>query len=110
MANCIFDLNDDRRRSARTHPNAFALASLWQRTEIRWKPSSSRPSRGRRLAIVLDGDPAAAELEQYAAELDEEIRRHADRGGLTNRAPTGDPVATSGAEVGPAQTLTNERC
>jgi hypothetical protein len=41
--------------------------------------ASVRFSRARRLAIVLDGDPAAAELEQYAAELDEEIRRRADR-------------------------------
>jgi hypothetical protein len=32
-------------------------------------------SRARRFAVVLDGDPAAANLEQYAEELEAEIRR-----------------------------------
>jgi hypothetical protein len=32
-------------------------------------------ARDRRLAIVLDGDPGATMLEQYAEELEAEIRR-----------------------------------
>jgi hypothetical protein len=34
-------------------------------------------ARARRLAVVLDGDPAALELERYAEELEAEIRRRA---------------------------------
>ena len=34
-------------------------------------------ARARRLAIVLDGDPAALELEQYAEEVEAEIHRRA---------------------------------
>lgn len=34
-------------------------------------------ARARRLAIVLDGDPAAIELERYAEELEAEIHRRA---------------------------------
>ena len=39
-------------------------------------------ARARRLAIVLDGDPAALELERYAEEVEAEIRRRSagDRG------------------------------
>lgn len=38
-------------------------------------------ARARRLAIVLEGDPAALELEQYAEEVEAEILRRtaADR-------------------------------
>jgi hypothetical protein len=32
-------------------------------------------ARARRLAIVLDGDPAAVELERYAEEVEAEIHR-----------------------------------
>jgi hypothetical protein len=35
-------------------------------------------SRARRFAVFLDGDPAAADLERYAEELEAEIRRRAD--------------------------------
>ncbi len=34
-------------------------------------------ARARRLAIVLDGDPAALELERYAEEVEAEIHRRA---------------------------------
>jgi hypothetical protein len=34
-------------------------------------------ARARRLAIVLDGDPAALELERYAEEVEAEIQRRA---------------------------------
>jgi hypothetical protein len=34
-------------------------------------------ARARRLAIVLEGDPAALELEQYAEEVEAEIHRRA---------------------------------
>jgi hypothetical protein len=43
-------------------------------------------ARARRLAIVLDGDPAARELERYAEEVDTEINRRATTFGLTGRA------------------------
>ena len=42
-------------------------------------------ARARRLAIVLDGNPAALELERYAEELEAEIRQRA-AGGLASRA------------------------
>jgi hypothetical protein len=38
-------------------------------------------ARARRLALVLDGDPAALELEQYAEELEAEIHRRAHSSG-----------------------------
>jgi hypothetical protein len=34
-------------------------------------------SRARRLAVVLNGQPAGSDLEQYAEELEVEIRRRA---------------------------------
>jgi hypothetical protein len=34
-------------------------------------------ARARRLALVLDGDPAALELERYAEEVKAEIHRRA---------------------------------
>ena len=44
-------------------------------------------ARARRLAIVLDGDPAALELERYAEEVEAEIHRRA-----------ADPLSTVSAE------------
>jgi hypothetical protein len=43
-------------------------------------------ARARRLAIVLDGDPAAIELERYAEELEAEIQRRVAGG--VNRGST----------------------
>jgi hypothetical protein len=37
-------------------------------------------ARARRLAIVLEGDPAALELERYAEEVEAEIHRRAAGG------------------------------
>jgi hypothetical protein len=38
----------------------------------------AQASRARRFAVVLDGDPAAADLEQYAEELEAEIRQRTE--------------------------------
>ena len=63
-------------------------ASLKPRIALRvWPPMTEHQkkleilledaARARRLAIVLDGDPAAIELERYAEALEAEIHRRA---------------------------------
>jgi hypothetical protein len=44
-------------------------------------------ARARRLAIVLDGDPAALELERYAEEVEAEIHRRCGGLGPINSLP-----------------------
>jgi hypothetical protein len=44
-------------------------------------------ARARRLAIVLDGDPAALELERYAEEVEAEIHRRGGGLGPINSLP-----------------------
>jgi hypothetical protein len=63
-----------RNRFAQTHGDP----SRWPPMTEDGKPLETLledAARARRLAIVLDGDPAALELERYAEEVEAEIQR-----------------------------------